>query len=448
MVENSTPYYQQSIEGCLEKTVGSFGLSSRELNGWIDKLKAPLADMQAAYKNNSLSLLTVPQDTKDLEIARAALDRLSVNAKTIVFLGIGGSGLGGRMLGQYSSWHVPEKNGSDRANRPEVRFYNNLDGATLNKLFDGLELADTRFVLTSKSGGTAETLMQGLAALQVVIDAGLEHEIPKLFLGLTEPHRDGVKNGLLDICKHYKIPTIDHHTGVGGRFSVLTNVGMLPAMARGLDPYAIRQGAMHMVQQMLNCDDPAQFPPAIGAALNVAFDREKNIRNLVLMPYCDQLGQFGAWYAQLWAESLGKAGGGSTPISALGPIDQHSQLQLYLDGPHDHMITLMGLTNKSVGPRISPQLAKLAHADVLGGRTAGDLVDAEQHAIHDALIKSGRPTRTFEIPSLDEQTLGALIMHFMMETIFAADLYGVDAFDQPAVELGKVLTREYLSQME
>ena len=448
MVEDFTPFYRQSIKGCLEETVGSFGLSQTELKRWTDKLKAPLAKMQAAYLDKTIPLLTVPEDSQDLEIARAALDKLSINAKTIVFFGTGGSGLGGRMLGQYSSWHVPEKRNSDRATSPMVRFYNNLDGLTLDKLFNGLELADTRFVLISKSGGTAETLMQGLAALQVVIDAGLEDQIPHLFLGLTEPRQNGVQNGLLDVCNHYNIPTIDHHTGVGGRYSVLTNVGMLPAMARGLDPYEIRKGARSVVQQMLACDDPAQFAPAIGAALSVAFDREKNIRNLVLMPYCDQLGQFGAWYAQLWAESLGKSEGGSTPISALGPIDQHSQLQLYLDGPHDHLVTLMGLTNKSVGPRISPELAKLARAQMLGGRTAGDLVDAEQQAIGDALIKSGRPTRAFEIPSLDEQTLGALIMHFMMETIFAADLYGVDPFDQPAVELGKRLTREYLSQMD
>jgi glucose-6-phosphate isomerase len=166
------------------------------------------------------------------------------------------------------------------------------------------------------------------------------------------------------------------------------------------------------------------------------------------MPYSDQLGQFGAWYAQLWAESLGKQVHGSTPIAALGPVDQHSQLQLYLDGPHDHMITLLRLDNKGVGPRLSNKLAKLAHADVLGGHTVGDLVDAEQRAIGEALIKSQRPSRTINIPSLDEKALGALIMHFMMETIFAADLYGIDAFDQPAVELGKVLTREYLSHSD
>ena len=448
MIELSTSYYSQSIKGCLEPAIGSHGLSLSELEHSLEKLQPAIAKLQAAYDSNSLPLLHVPQDVEDLVAAKAALDKLCEGAKTLIFFGTGGSGLGGRMLAQYSSWYIPGENSPGKTGRPEVRFYDNLDGQTLERLFASLDLAGTRFVLISKSGGTPETLMQGLTALQTVMDAGLEQQIPQMFLGLTEPHAKGVNNGLLNVCEHYKIPTIDHHTGVGGRFSVLTNVGMLPAMARGLDVDAIRAGANDMVQSMLACKNPAQFAPAVGAALNVALDKSKNICNLVLMPYCDQLGQFGAWYAQLWAESLGKSGNGSTPIAALGPVDQHSQLQLYLDGPHDHMITLMRLQNEGTGPRLSPALAKLAHADVLGGHTAGDLVNAEQQAISDALIKSGRPTRTFDIPSLDERTLGALIMHFMMETIFAADLYGVDAFDQPAVELGKVLTREYLSKME
>jgi len=269
-----------------------------------------------------------------------------------------------------------------------------------------------------------------------------------MFLGLTEPRQKGVENGLRDVCDHYNIPTLEHHIGVGGRYSVLTNVGMLPAMAIGLDTTAIRKGAFHMVQMMLSCRTPSSFAPAVGAALDVTLDQKKNIRNLVLMSYSDQLGQFGAWYAQLWAESLGKQGLGSTPIAALGPVDQHSQLQLYLDGPHDHLITLLRLDNKGVGPRLPKKLAKLARLDMLGGQTAGDLVEAEQKAIGEALFKSCRPTRTIDIPMLDERTLGALIMHFMMETIFAAELYKINPFDQPAVELGKVLTREYLSQMD
>ena len=122
-------------------------------------------------------------------------------------------------------------------------------------------------------------------------------------------------------------------------------------------------------------------------------------------------------------------------------------MQLYLDGPHDHLITLLRLDNKGVGPRLPRKLAKLAGIDMLGGQTVGDLVEAEQKAIGEALLESKRPTRTIDIPKLDERTLGALIMHFMMETIFAADLYEIDPYDQPAVELGKDLTREYLSQM-
>ncbi len=447
MTELSTDFYTQSIKGCLAPDVGSYGISQEALQNQLDKLRPSLDKLKSAYESNELPLLRVPEDKEDLITAKAALDHLARDAKTLIFFGTGGSGLGGRMLAQYSSWYIPGENATNRPGQPEVRFYDNLDGITLDKLFQSLDFASTRFVLISKSGGTPETLMQGLTALQAVIEAGLEDQVPQLFLGLTEPCLEGSQNGLRDLCEHYHIPTLEHHTGVGGRYSVLTNVGLLPAMARGLDVDAIRAGAAEMVQSLLACADPAQFAPAVGAALNVALDKQKNIRNLVLMPYADQLGEFGAWYAQLWAESLGKSGNGSTPIAALGPVDQHSQLQLYLDGPHDHMITLMRLQNEGTGPRLSPELAKLARADALAGRTAGDLVAAEQKAIGDALVKSGRPLRTIDIPSLDERTLGALIMHFMLETIFAADLYEIDAFDQPAVELGKVLTREYLSKM-
>ena len=447
MIELSTKFYSQSVNGCLQSVVGDYGLEQDVLTAQLDRLRPSLLNLQAAYRDDLLALLRVPEDRDDLIAAKAALDKLCKGAKTLIFFGTGGSGLGGRMLAQYSSWYIPGENDGQKADHPTVLFYDNLDGTTLDRLYDSLDLATTRFVLISKSGGTPETLMQGLTALQAVTNTGFGEHIPNMFLGLTEPYGESANNGLRDVCEHYKIPTLEHHLRVGGRFSVLTNVGLLPAMARGLNVEAIRDGATQMVQMMLDCKDPAQFAPAVGAALNVALDKENNIRNLVLMPYCDQLGEFGSWYAQLWAESLGKSGNGSTPIAALGPVDQHSQLQLYLDGPHDHMVTLMRLQNEGTGPRLSSELAELARAPSLAGRTAGDLVAAEQQAIGDVLIKSGRPVRTIEIPSLDERTLGALIMHFMMETIFAADLYEIDAFDQPAVELGKVLTREYLSKM-
>ena len=447
VIEHTTPFYSHSIKGCLEPAIGSYGLSHSVLDTWIERLRPSLANLQSAYHDNSLPLLRVPEDQDDLLTARSALDRLAKGAKTLVFFGTGGSGLGGRMLAQHSSSCILSQNNASHEGRPQVLFFDNLDGRTLDYLFKNLHLPSSRFVMISKSGGTPETLMQALTAMQVHREAGLEEHIPTSFLGLTEPRQEGVSNDLRDLCDHFNIPMLDHHTGIGGRFSILTNVGLLPAMATGMDVEALRSGAAKMVQAMLDCRDPADFAPAIGAALNVALDRDKNIRNLVLMPYSEQLGKFSAWYAQLWAESLGKSEHGSTPIAALGPVDQHSQLQLYLDGPRDHMVTLMRIESEGVGPRLSPEFAKLAGAKVLGGRTIGDLVSAEQRAIGDALIKSGRPSRTIDIPVLDEKTLGALIMHFMMETIFAADLYGVDPYDQPAVELGKILTREYLSKM-
>ncbi len=161
-----------------------------------------------------------------------------------------------------------------------------------------------------------------------------------------------------------------------------------------------------------------------------------------MMPYSDRLGRFSHWYAQLWAESLGKGGKGTAPIACVGPLDQHSQLQLFMDGPRDYMINVVRTESAGSGPRLSEALAKSAGLDYLGGRTVGDLVAAQAHALPQALTKAGRPVRVFDLPRLDERALGALMMHLMLETILAARLWGVDPFDQPAVELAKVITRE------
>ncbi|MGB6910861.1 MAG: glucose-6-phosphate isomerase, partial [Methyloceanibacter sp.] len=149
---------------------------------------------------------------------------------------------------------------------------------------------------------------------------------------------------------------------------------------------------------------------------------------------------------QLWGESLGKNGEGTTPVAALGPVDQHSQLQLYLDGAPQHMITVVREVCAGSGTRVAPDLAKIAHADYLAGHTAGDLVAAQQRAIPDSLIAARRPVRTIDLERLDERALGAMMMHFMLETILAGALLGVDPFDQPAVESGKLIARRYLGQ--
>jgi glucose-6-phosphate isomerase len=179
----------------------------------------------------------------------------------------------------------------------------------------------------------------------------------------------------------------------------------------------------------------------------VALARERDIRAQVMMPYADRLGRFSAWFAQLWAESLGKNGQGTAPIACLGPVDQHSQLQLFMDGPREHLITVVRVPTAGTGPRISETLARSAGLDYLAGRTAGDLVAAQAEALPQALAKAGRPVRTFDLARLDERAMGALMMHMMLETILAAHLLGVDPFDQPAVELAKVITRERVAAL-
>jgi glucose-6-phosphate isomerase len=371
------------------------------------------------------------------------MERLSRGAETLVFFGTGGSSLGGQTLAQFGGWSIPGDNGDNGGGRPRVRFYDNLDARTLERALAGLDLETTRFVLTSKSGNTPETLVQTIAAIQAVTNAGLKSRIPDFFLGLTEPAIEGRSNGLRALCEALAIPTLPHDTGIGGRYSGLTNVGLLPALARGLDLVALREGAASVVQALLR-DKGFDFAPAIGAGIAVGLAEERGVKVNVIMPYSDRLARFAAWYAQLWGESLGKNGEGTTPVAALGPVDQHSQLQLYLDGAPQHFITVIRENCSGRGPKLSADLAKQAGAPYLAGRAAGDLVAAQSRAIPDTLIAAGRPVRVIDLEVLDEHSLGALMMHFMLETILAGHLLGVDPFDQPAVESGKILTRRYL----
>lgn len=444
MAAQGSTYYRQSIAGCMDGAIGVHGLSEPLLNGYLERLAPHLDALRNDYASGALPLLRVSQDREDLAAARAALKVLSEGARTIVFLGTGGSSLGGQTLAQLAGWNLP--GGADAAQRmrPRTRFFDNLDPVTLAGGIGILDLANTRFVVTSKSGGTAETLAQVIVALSAVKEAGLEAQIPKLFLGITEPSKPGKANGLRDLFSSLKIPMLEHHTGIGGRFSCLTNVGLMPAMARGLDPTAVREGADGVVQEMLSAASPRDFAPALGAATAVALSKERGIHTLVMMPYNDRLGRLSAWFVQLWAESLGKNGEGTSPIAALGPLDQHSQLQLYMDGPREHFLTVMRVACAGKGARIDPAYAALAGAQFMAGRTIGDVVDAQSKAVPEALAQAGRPVRTFDVDILNEKSLGSLLMHFMIETILAGRLLGLDPFDQPAVELAKILTRERL----
>ena len=251
----------QSVEGCLEASIGASGLSPAELDRTLNRLNPRLDALREAHARGALPLLRVPEWRDDIALAREALAALTKNSKTLVFFGTGGSSLGGQTLAQLGGWGIPgdDGNGGQR-DRPRTRFYDNLDARTLERALATLDLATTRFVVISKSGNTLETLIQIIAAIEAVRRAGLGPRIPDLFLGLTEP-RSSATNSLRDLCEALSIPTLPHDPKIGGRFSALTNVGLVPALVRGLDVEALRE-----------LRDRAHDRHVVGVGLHVAYE--------------------------------------------------------------------------------------------------------------------------------------------------------------------------------
>ena len=433
----------QSIDAAREARIGREGVSETALSDGLAHAGEALAWIRARHADGKLPLLRLPEQTIDLAAIDAAARRLATGASDVVFLGTGGSSLGGQTLAQLVGHAVPGL--GVLRDGPRLHFMDNLDPDTYGAVLARLPLAGTRFVAVSKSGGTGETLMQTVAALSAVQAAGLGKDVPQLFFGITEPAVPGRRNGLRDLLAGHGVAMLDHDPGVGGRYSVLTNVGLLPAAVAGLDIAAVRRGAAAALAPILAGAAPAEVPAAVGAALSVAIAATKAKPIAVLMAYADRLERFTRWYVQLWAESLGKDGKGTTPIAALGPVDQHSQLQLFIGGPRDKLFTVITVAAGGRGPRIDAALAAAAGEPGFAGKTIGDLVAAQGRATAETLAKNGCPVRTIHLDRLDEASLGELLMHFMLETIVAAHLMGVDPFDQPAVEEGKVLAKRYLT---
>jgi glucose-6-phosphate isomerase len=378
-------------------------------------------------KQQKLELFSIASRNDDLAAAAALVPAFREGATDIAVLGIGGSSLGGQALKALAP-HAS----------PRVVFFDNPDPFSWADVLSHFDLKKTRFIVISKSGGTAETMMQALTALDAVEKAGCDPA--KHFIVITEPHDSPLKK----FADGIKAPVLDHPTGIGGRYSVLSVVGMLPSMLMGLDVKALRAGAQNAQDHVLKAPTAAYAPAAMGAALHHAMG--STLRETVLWAYADKLAVFGGWFRQLWAESLGKDGKGSTPVAAVGPVDQHSQLQLFRDGPHGKLFTILSTDTKGEGLVANPARANALGLGYLAGKPMGDLVDAEARATAQTLSRNGHPVRQIHVTRVDEKSVGALMMHFMLETILMGRLMGVDPFDQPGVEEGKVLARQYLSE--
>jgi glucose-6-phosphate isomerase len=373
---------------------------------------AALDWLRQQQKSKGLELLGVPARTDDVKAAARQAAALKGFA-TVAVLGIGGSSLGGQALTALR-----------KKTRPFVEFHDNPDPFSWIKALKRFDLKKTHFIAISKSGGTAETLMQVLTAADALEKLGVK-SLKKHFTIITEPH-DSALAGFADSIGAVKL---DHPLGVGGRYSVLTMVGLLPALLMGLDVKRLRAGAKAVLDEVLGAKSPDEAPAAVGAALHYALSEDDRLATTVL-----------------WPESLGKDGKGSTPVSVLGPVDQHSQLQMFRDGPNTALFTLVTVDTRGKGPAAPRARANALGLKYLAGKRLGDLVDAEARATAQTLHKNGRPVRHIHLPKVDEFHVGALMMHFMLETIIMGRLMAVDPFDQPGVDEGKILAREYLAK--
>jgi glucose-6-phosphate isomerase len=366
----------------------------------------------------------------------------------VIVLGIGGSALGPIALRTAllaPQWNALTK--EERKDEPRMHVLDNVDPRTIHALLERLDLERSLFVVTSKSGGTAETMSQYLVIRDRLNTKTKDAKSHIVFV--TDP----TKGALRDIANSEKIPALDIPAAVGGRFSVLTPVGVLPAALLGMDTAQLLAGA-HDIAERCKGDDLAKNPAGVFAMLQYLADTKLGRHIQVLMPYSDPLRDIADWFVQLWAESLGKhrekgdAGFGPTPMGALGATDQHSKVQLFMEGPGDKTVTFISVADVPTDITIPKLHSDVKELGYLGGHQLGELLSIEQRATAGALARRGRPNMTIHADTVDAWHLGALFTLFEIATIYAGELYGVNPLDQPGVELGKQFTYAMLGRAD
>ena len=358
-----------------------------------------------------------------------------------VVLGIGGSALGPIAAFQALCHLRHNELNKSRRKYPKLYVEDNVDPERMNALFDVIDLEKTMFNVITKSGSTSETMSQYL----IIMDA-LKKKMGEKAREHMIATTSASKGNLIKIAKAEGLKTFYIPDGVGGRFSELCPVGLLPAAVCGIDIKAMLAGAAYM-DKLCKEKDVRKNPALLSAFLEYrSMERGKNVS--VMMPYADSLKYIADWYCQLWGESLGKAEdlegnkvyAGQTPVKALGVTDQHSQIQLYREGPFDKVITFIGVERYRNDVVISEGCKDIPDVNFLCGHTMGELITAERKATEYALTTANRLNYTVLLPEVNEFTIGQLLYMFEMETAYCGAMLNIDTFNQPGVEGGKNAT--------
>ena len=431
------------------------GITDAEWRDISARFTAAHAVVVELHDQGTLGFLDLPDDhplhRRTLDYVARARRRTGDDALTdVVVLGIGGSALGPIAL--RSALRPPQWNLLDDAGRsgnPRLHVLDNVDPANVTALLARLDLRKSLFVVTSKSGGTAETMAQYLVVRARLVSVLGAVAASERLVFVTDPE----KGALRAIARAEGIAALEIPSNVGGRFSVLSPVGILPAALMGIDTAELLDGAAEMRTRCASGHLERNVAGTF-AALQYLADTKHGRHVQVLMPYSDALRDMADWFVQLWAESLGKhrtkddAGGGPTPLAAVGATDQHSQVQLFMEGPADKTVTFIGVEEVQGDveiPALHHDIPELAY---LGGHWLGELLDIERRATAGALARRGRPNMTMMMDRVGAFQVGELLMLLELATAYAGQLYEVNAFDQPGVELGKQFTYAMLGRAD
>lgn len=410
-----------NFSNLMQDSLGSTGLAASDFSR-IDTgaFTALLADRPYA----ELGFLDLPfQDPAPFK----ELGRFAAGFDYFILLGIGGSALGPRsILEALRPFH-------NLRSRPKVFIYDNVDPFTMTALLELVDLSKTVINVISKSGSTAETAASFMILWQRLSDAGLK---PADHLILTT---DPAKGNLRKLVADYGLKSLPVPPGVGGRYSVLSAVGLLLAETVGLDAAELLRGARDIHQRCMAPD--LWSNPAYLMAAGLGLMQSAKGRGItVMIPYADRLKSFAEWFCQLWAESLGKDGKGMTPYPSTGTTDQHSQLQLWMEGPQDKVVVFIAVEDYGSEVTIPAVFQDREGLGYLAGHSLDELIKIEQEASEIALAKNRRPSITITLPKIDASHLGQLFHFFGIVTALTGTLLGVNPFDQPGVEEGKNLT--------
>jgi len=419
------------------------GISPEQFRKLAEKTSPLILKLNEERKNRKTPYRDLPFNTKISQQVKELATQLNDGCENLVVLGIGGSALGNIALQTALNPYMYNIDENQRTG-PRLFVFDNVDPpqfvSFLEWLGDGLE--KTIFNVVSKSGRTSETAAQFMIIRQLLLDKLGPESLREHIIATT----DAEQGTLRKIADDSNLRCLEVPDGVGGRFSVISAVGLFSAVMCGIDIDSLLAGARDM-DKRVSCEDFYKNPAAVNAAINYHFYNEgKKIS--VMMPYSYALKDLTDWYRQLWAESLGKKEDltgneifiGPTPVKALGTTDQHSQVQLYREGPNDKLFTFLQVKNFDKDLKIGPAPDCAPELDFLAGKDLSILLNNEKKATEYALIESNRPCLTVLFEKVDAYSVGQFIYLFEVTTSLTGALFNINPYDQPAVELGKEAT--------